>query len=291
MERYTDLHIHSVHSDGVHTPTALVEMAARKGLRAIALADHDTVAGIDEALSAGTRHNVEVIPAIELSVEFRGFRDIHLLGYCIDHRDAVFEEKLALFRARRDERGQAIVDRINTKLAQEGKEAISYREIQALATGALGRPHIARVLVARGLVRNVQEAFDRYVVPCNVPKRYFPMAEALAEIRRLRGVSVLAHPLTISDNRTVLKGLITEFAAMGLDGLEVFNNMCYADDMIFLESTASRLGLVMTGGSDFHGFEDDIEMGSGRGGLTVAYRLVEALWRRRAERAARPDSP
>jgi len=284
MERYADLHIHSLHSDGVLTPAALVAMAARKGLLAIALADHDTVAGIDEALSAGACLEVEVIPAIELSVEFRGLHDIHLLGYCIDHRDAAFAEKLALFRTRRDERGRAIVDRINEKLAREGNKGISYAEVAARAAGALGRPHIAQELVARGIVRDVQEGFEKYLVPCNVPKRYFLMADALAEIRRLRGVSVLAHPLTISDNRAVLKGLIAELAAMGLDGLEVYSNTCYADDMIFLESMAVRLGLVMTGGSDFHGFEDDVEMGSGRGGLTVAYRLVEALKRRRSDR-------
>lgn len=287
-ERYVDLHVHSLHSDGVHTPAALVEMAARKGLEAIALADHDSVAGLDEALAAGERQGVEVIPAIELSVEFRGYRDIHLLGYFIDYRDAAFQEQLALFRARRDERGRAIITRINAKLSQEGRGSISYEDVQALAAGALGRPHIAQVLVAHGIARDIQDAFDRYVVPCNVPKRYFPMTEALTEIRRLRGVSVLAHPTTVTDDRTALRALVTELAAMGLDGVEVFNNSCYSDDMIFLESLANRLGLVKTGGSDYHGIEDDIEMGSGRGALTVAYRWVEELKRRRGERELSP---
>lgn len=291
MARYTDLHVHSVHSDGVHTPAALVAMAAEKGLQAIALADHDSVAGIDEALAAGARLGVEVIPAIELSVEFRGHHDVHLLGYFIDHLDAAFQEKLALFRARRDERGRAIITRINARLNQEGKGEISYEEVQALAAGALGRPHIAQVLIARGFARNVQDAFDRYVVPCNVPKRYFPMAEALAEIRRLHGVSVLAHPLTVTDNRVALKGVVTELATMGLDGIEVFNNMCYKDDMIFLESLAFRLGLVKTGGSDFHGIEDDVEMGSGRGALAVAYHWVEELKLRRAQRNEQSANP
>ena len=289
-ERYVDLHVHSVHSDGVRTPAELVGMAANNGLRAIALADHDSVAGIDEALAAGERHGVEVIPAIELSVEFRGYHDIHLLGYFIDYRDAAFQEKLARFRARRDERGHAIIDRINARLSREGRAAIPYQEVLALAKGALGRPHIAQVMVTRGLARDVQEAFDRYVVPCNVPKLYFPMAEALAEIRRIDGVSVLAHPLTISDDRRVLKGLLTELAAIGLEGIEVFNNMCYNDDMIFLESLARSLGLLKTGGSDFHGFENDIEIGSGRGGLAVAYQWVEAMKKLLAERDERSPS-
>lgn len=283
-KRLVDLHLHSIHSDGVRTPAELVAMAAKNGLQAIALADHDSVAGIDEALAAGEQHGVEVIPAIELSVEFRRYHDIHLLGYFIDHRDAAFQEKLARFRARRDERGRAIIDRINARLSREGRGAISYQEVSALAKGALGRPHIAQVMVARGLARDVQEAFDRYVVPCNVPKLYFPMAEALAEIRRINGVSVLAHPTTISDNRQVLKGVLTELAAIGLEGIEVFNNMCYNDDMIFLESHAHSLGLLKSGGSDFHGFENDIEIGSGRGGLAVAYRWVEEMKKHIAER-------
>ncbi|HEY6873195.1 MAG TPA: PHP domain-containing protein [Geobacteraceae bacterium] len=287
-ERYVDLHVHSLHSDGVHTPAALVKMAARKGLQAIALADHDSVSGLDDALAAGERHGVEVIPAVELSVEFRGYRDVHLLGYFIDYRDAIFRERLALFRARRDERGRAIIARINEKLGLEGNGNISYEEVHALAAGALGRPHIAQVLIAHGIARDVQDAFDRYVVPCNVPKRYFAMADALAEIRRLRGLSVLAHPTTVTDDRTALRALVTELAAMGLDGVEVFNNSCYGDDMIFLESMANRLGLVKTGGSDYHGIEDDVEMGSGRGALTVAYRWVEELKKRRAEREAQP---
>lgn len=291
MEHYVDLHVHSLHSDGVHPPAALVAMAADKGLKAIALADHDSVAGLDEALAAGARHGVEVIPAIELSVEFRGYHDVHLLGYFIDHRDAAFQERLALFCARRDERGRAIVARVNERLAQEGKEGISYEEVHTLAAGALGRPHIARVLIAQGLARDFQDAFDRYVVPCNVPKRYFPIDEALAEIRRLHGVAVLAHPTTVTDNRTTLKALITELAALGLDGIEVFNNICSGDDMAFLEGLANRLGLVKTGGSDFHGIEDDIEMGRGRGALAVAYRSVEELKRRREQREEQPASP
>src|SRR6266545_1915214 len=210
MEPIVDLHIHSIHSDGVHSPAALVEMAAQEGLHTIALADHDSVEGIDDALEAGARCGVEVIPAIELSVEFRGYHDVHLLGYFIDHRDSSFRERLTLFRTRRDQRGRAIIIRINEKLAMEAKQPISYEEVEALVVGALGRPHIAQVLVARGLVRDVPEAFDRYVIPCNVPKVYFPMSEALAEIRRIKGISVLAHPTTVTDNRAMLKTLITE---------------------------------------------------------------------------------
>jgi predicted metal-dependent phosphoesterase TrpH len=292
-DQWVDLHIHSIHSDGLCTPAELVQMAARNGLRSIALADHDSLDGIDEALEAGARFGVEVIPAIELSVEFRGHQDIHLLGYYVDYRDDEFREKLARFRTRRDERGRAIVDRINTRLAGEGKETIHYEEVAALASGALGRPHIARVLVARKLARDVQDAFDRYVVPCNVPKVYFPMTEALTEIRRTGGVSVLAHPATITSNRTLLKNLLGDLAAGGLEGLEICNRNCSSDDMYFLDRLAGSLGLLKTGGSDFHGFEGESEPGSGQSMVRFPYQWVEAMsmFRGTRDRASASGGP
>ncbi len=277
MKQYVDLHIHSRYSDGVHSPATLVAMAAAKGLKAIAIADHDSVSGIDEAIAAGTDCGVEVIPAVELSVEYKSYRDIHLLGYCINHRDAQLAEKLAAFRTRRDNRGRAIVDRINARLATERLGSISYDEVATLAAGAMGRPHIARILIQHGYALDSEDAFSRYLLPCDVPKQYFPLAEALAEIRRIGGVAVLAHPTTITEDRPMLGALIREMAELGLDGLEVFNNMCYKDDMIYFESLAAAMGLTLTGGSDFHGFESDVEIGIGRGGLAVAYRWVNAL--------------
>jgi predicted metal-dependent phosphoesterase TrpH len=141
----------------------------------------------------------------------------------------------------------------------------------------VGRPHIAQVLIGKGFARDMQDAFTRFLGPCNVPKQYIPMTEALAEVKRIKGVAVLAHPPSISPDRPTLRSVITELAAMGLDGIEVFNNMCYNDDMMFFENLSVRLGLAITGGSDYHGFEDDLEMGLGRGGLAVAYHRVQVL--------------
>jgi predicted metal-dependent phosphoesterase TrpH len=277
MKNFLDLHLHSRYSDGTHSPAELVRMAADRGLKAIALADHDSVDGIDEALAAGARYGVEVIPAVELSVAFRGHRDVHLLGYLIEHRDPAFAAMLEQFRKRREERGRAITERVNARLSHEHKGSIDHEEVLAMAGGAVGRPHIARVLISKGFARDMQDAFTRYLGPCNVPKLYMPITDALAEVKRIKGVAVLAHPSSISPDRPTLRGVIEELASLGLDGIEVYNNMCYDDDMIFFEKMATRLGLAMTGGSDFHGFEDDVEMGLGRGGLAVAYRCVEAL--------------
>ncbi len=277
MKRFMDLHIHTVHSDGTRTPTQIVTLAAEKGLTAIAIADHDSVSGINEALAAGCRHGVEIIPAVELSIGYRHFRDVHLLGYFINHEDAQFAGRLAEFRRARDLRAKAIVDKINDKLAGERKSPISFDDVIDSAHGAVSRLHIARVLVDKGLARHVQDSFTRYLHPCDIPKRCFPLDEATAEIRRLGGVSVLAHPQSISQDRTILATLVKELAQLGLDGLEVYNNYCYKDDMMFLEHLCRELGLVLTGGSDFHGYENDVELGTGRGGLAVAYHLLDPL--------------
>jgi predicted metal-dependent phosphoesterase TrpH len=277
MKKYADLHIHTIHSDGCYSPSQIVSLAAEKGLKAIAIADHDSVSGIDEALEMGNQLGVEVVPAVELSIGFRDFHDIHMLGYYIDHRDKFFAAKLAELRRARDLRGKAIVEKINLKLASERKAGISYDELIDTAQESLGRLHIARLLVERGQARHVQDAFNRYLQPCDVPKRYFPLQEALDEIARIGGVSVLAHPQSISEDRRVLDSLIRQMKQMGLDGLEVFNNFCYKDDMIFLESLCQELNLAKTGGSDFHGYEDDVQIGIGRGALAVAYHLLEPL--------------
>ncbi|ABB32204.1 PHP domain protein [Geobacter metallireducens RCH3] len=272
-----DLHVHSNYSDGIHPPADLVKMAAERGLVAIAIADHDTVDGIDEALIAGARLGVEVVPAVELSAEHGRYRDMHILGYHLDHRDPRLVDMLAEFRINREIRGRAIVDKINQRLADGRKPLLSYDEVLNLAEGAVGRPHIGRMLIERGYARNMEDAFRRYLIPCNVPKRYIPAGDAITEIRRAGGVAVLAHPITVSDDRQVLRGIVSELVALGLDGIEVFNNMCYKDDMLFLEFLCRESGLLMTGGSDFHGFEDDVEIGSGRGGLAVSHRLAEAV--------------
>lgn len=277
MKQYIDLHVHSCYSDGVHRPADIVAMAAGKGLKAIAIADHDSVDGVDEAIEAGVKSGVEVVPAVEFSIAYKRYRDIHLLGYLIDYRDAELGRKLAEFRRRRDDRARAIIDRINARLAWESKATITYDDIRAIARDCISRLHIAETLVRNGVVGTVQDAFNRYLIPYDVPKQYFPMDEALDEIRRLNGVSVLAHPPSISSDRKVMKNLIQEWKKMGLDGIEVFNNLCFKDDMIFYEGLAMEYGMLMTGGSDFHGFEDDVEMGIGRGGLSVAYKLLHIM--------------
>ena len=284
MNNLVDLHMHSTYSDGVRTPSELVAMACKLGLKAIALADHDAVDGIDEALTAGTACGLEVLPALEFSVTFGSFSDVHILGYLLDHRDPGLGETLKEFRAKRETRSEAIVDKINEKLHIEGKDAISSAEAAALAGGALGRPHIAQVLMSKGYARGMQDAFNRYLVPCDVPKRYFPVDEALATIRRLGGVAVLAHPTSVATERATLAEIIDALCDMGLEGVEAYNNICGDQESAFLRDYAEKKGMVWTGGSDYHGIEEGISMGTGRGNMAVPYRCVEQLRRLIRER-------
>jgi len=279
MKNLVDLHIHSTFSDGVRTPTELVDMACNLGLRAIAIADHDAVEGIDEALAAGAARGLEVLPALEFSVAFASYSDVHLLGYLLDHRDPGLIATLGDFRDKRETRSEAIVEKINEKLKFEGRGPISSAEAAALAGGAIGRPHIAQVLLSKGYVSGMQDAFVRYLVPCDVPKRYFPVAEALETIRRLGGVAVLAHPTSITNERGLLVEVIDELCDLGLDGLEAYNNICNEQESAFLRRHAEQKGLVWTGGSDYHGIEEGITMGSGRGSMAVPYSCVEELKR------------
>lgn len=280
MNQLVDLHMHSTYSDGVHTPAQLVETAAKLRLKAIALADHDTVDGVAEAIAKGDELGVEVLPAVEFSVEFGQYHDVHLLGYLLDFRDPGLQQTLQLFRDRRERRGEAIVERINEKLKQEGRSPISADEAALLAGGAMGRPHIAQVLMRQGYVADMQDAFVRYLIPCDVPKQYFPMDEAIDTVQRLGGVAILAHPVSVSKERTVLEELLDSLVPLGLDGLEAFNNICSEPESAFLMSAALKRGMIWTGGSDFHGIEEGICMGTGRGTMAIPYHCVEELKRR-----------
>lgn len=291
MEKLVDLHLHSHCSDGLYAPAEVIRRAAEAGLGAAALADHDNVDGVDEAMQAGKVLGIEVLSAVELSVIWESFQDIHLLGYGIDHHHPGLRSALREFRAFRAGRNECIVERINQKLAAEGRAPIAFAEVQAHAEGSLGRPHIAKVLIERGYVRNHDEAFVRYLVPCNVPKRYFPIDEAIDLIHQAGGITSLAHPPYITEDRRQLKQLFDAFAAMGLDGIEAYSNRCTNADIDWYISEARRRDLIVTGGSDYHGVEGaDIVIGGGRGNLRIPYRCVEDIRLAIAKRAGKEQS-
>jgi len=276
-----DMHIHSTSSDGIFKPSELVKMAADLQISVISIADHDSVAGIDEAIAAAGNLGVTVIPGVELSVEYGKYHDVHILGYWINHADPAFLTLLELFQERRESRGLQVIDKINLKLATEGKASIKSSEVMALAEGALGRPHIARILIEKGYAANMQDAFTHYLQPCNVPKEYLPFDKAVNEIRRIGGVPILAHPQSLTRNREELVKIISDMSAKGLGGIEAQNTMGIEGDDYFLRNLAESLGLAVTGGSDFHGTEEGLCMGKGRGNLHVTDTILATLEQKR----------
>jgi len=283
---FIDLHLHSTCSDGLLTPKQLVDAACQAKLSTIALCDHDTVNGVAALQKAAITAGINVIPGVELSVAFHKHEDIHLLGYGIDTGNRELLGQLDAFAARRANRNREIIAVINIKLSQEGKAPLEVLEVESLADGVIGRPHIGRALLARGYVRDMQHAFDQYLVPCNVPKFYWPMAEALSAIRRAGGVAVLAHPTTISLDHHLLSELISELQTLGLDGLEVYNTLASEADMLFLQGLTRRLNLLVTAGSDFHGIAPDERIGKGRGGIRFSDALLPPLMALAAQRTA-----
>lgn len=241
-----DLHVHSSASDGLLSPTALVAEAAQAGVRTLALTDHDTVAGIEEALAAGARFGVEVIPGIEMTAFCAGV-ELHILGLFVDHRHHALKEFLNGARRARVERMEQMIARLRGLGVEIGLE-----EVRAKAAGgSLGRPHLARALVDRGVVGSVGEAFDAYLAAgraAYVERPDVKSAQAIGVIRAAGGVPVLAHP-----TRYGRDDLIPQLVREGLRGLEA----CHADHDPGAVAHYLRLagdhGLAVSGGSDFHG--------------------------------------
>jgi len=272
MPSTVDLHLHTLCSDGEFPPEEVVRQAASKGLRTIAIADHDTMAGIPQAMRSARALSLRLIPAVEISCELAE-GEVHLLGYFVDcDRDTPLSRMLARFRASRAERARAMLE----KLARLGMP-LTWGEVEAFAGGeSVGRPHVAQALVARGYVQSVAEAFERYLFrggPAYVPRFKLAPEEAIALIHDSGGVAVLAHPLDIVD-------VIGWLAGEGLDGLEAYYPGYTPDVSAQIVAIAQRAGLIVTGGSDYHGprVSPGIEIGS----VDVPEAVVQALDERRS---------
>jgi len=275
-----DLHSHTTYSDGSQSPEALVRLAKANGVRVLAITDHDHTGGIDEALAMGVNAGVEVIPGIELSASHAEFEDIHILAYYFAWHAPQLLARLEAFRMARETRAERILERINAKLGAEGRQPIAYEDVKARVKGAFGRPHIATQLVERGYVPDMNAAFRDYLIPCNVPKYYMPAAEALALIHQARGLSSVAHPKFITPERPRLRRVLTELSALGLDGIEAYHSDHHADERLYCIRLANQLGLMITGGSDYHGFNPQgmhHDSGSKLGSVQLPYGMAVRL--------------
>ena len=277
-KKYVDLHLHSTCSDGYYSPEEIVALAQESGLCAIALTDHDNIDGISRAKAAGAAVGIEVISGVELSSQWFQFTDMHLLGYGFDYQDPYVIRALEEFQEFRTERNRRIVAKINQKLKSEKRQPIDSATVRKMAGGTIGRPHIARALRQAGYVDSNDAAFERYLVPCNVPKRYFPADEAIKLIHGSGGIAVLAHPPYVTRDHSQLENLVIELVKLGLDGIEAYNNGSSLEDTDWLIKLARRHQLVVSGGSDFHGDSGSvISVGKGVRGIQVPYRCVEEI--------------
>jgi len=277
-EPRVDLHMHSRFSDGVHAPAALVEMARSKGISAIALSDHDSLDGFAELETAARTAGVEVMTGVELSCEYGG-RDLHVLGYGIDAGSARLQGLLHEFRQARERRGVSIVE----KLAEQGVH-IDIRKVLAKAGGgALGRPHIAEALLEAGHVTDYAQAFAKYIgegCPAYVDKYKMNPADAVANVHAAGGLAFVAHPGYYLEDY----GAFLELLDRGFDGIEVFHPYHIPPVTTRLLALARDRGLLISGGSDFHGFAGRDNLGEPPVAYAVFERIKEALAERKKAR-------
>jgi len=244
-----DLHLHSTASDGVLTPKELVKKAAELGINAIALTDHDSVDGVALAMQEGEKQGVEVIPAVELSSDLNG-QDIHFLGYFIDYQDSEFGRQLADLRELRAERAAKMVDRLRSEDVDIPLEEV----LEVAGDGAVGRSHVAKVMVKKGYIDSIEEAFEKYLgrhAPCYVEKYFYTPKDVIRTIRAIDGIAVLAHP-ALSD----VDEFIPEFIGFGIQGIEVLHSQQTTEQSEHYIQLAKKYDLLPTGGSDFHGLQN-----------------------------------
>jgi len=261
-----DLHVHTTASDGTCLPADAVELAARQGLTAIAVTDHDTVLGYNEARAAGERLGIEVIPGIEISTKYD--RAAHILGYYIDPESKSLEPVLNWIVEDRDKRNRKMAE----MMAADGLP-VSYEMMHERYGAVIGRPHFAEMLVELGLAGSVQDAFDRFVEKGQKyyqPRTILPIDQAVEIVVNAGGVPVLAHPFQYRMDDALLRELIEHCMGFGLRGIEC-RYTGYDEEMVaYLEALAREYGLIRTGGSDFHGTnKPHIALGRGLGKLSV----------------------
>ncbi len=265
-----DLHIHSTASDGRHSPQEIVRKAAGLGLEVIALADHDSVDGIAPALEEARKLNrLQFIPAVEVSTDVPS-GEVHILGYFIDYTSEELAAALERFRYSREGRAQGMV----AKLAELGVH-INWERVREIAgDGAIGRPHIAQAMLEKGHIGSIKEAFDRYIArdgPAYVERDKMTPEEAVRLILRNRGLPVMAHPSTAPEP----EAMIVELKAAGMVGIEAYYNNYLNEEIGNLVALAENHGLIITGGSDYHGLDESNE--TLMGGVEVPMEAVNRL--------------
>ncbi len=274
QEGLVDLHVHTTASDGTMSPKQLVKYAKQKGISALGITDHDTIAGIEEAGDAGKLLGVEVIPGIEISVDYKG--EMHILGYYVKETPK-FNKKLEEFKGKRNARNLRIIE----KLRELGM-AISWKEVSEAAGGeTVGRPHIAVVLVNKGYTNSIKSTFEKYIgkgKKAYVERDKVEPKEGIELILEAGGIPVLAHPKYLNLGENQLNDLLEKLKDYGLLGIEAYYSMNTKYETGLYLRLAIKHGLITTGGTDFHGEnKPEIDIGVGRGNMKLGYKMVQEL--------------
>lgn len=278
-----DLHLHTNKSDGRLSPTELVRLAHKGGVRRMALTDHDTTAGVEEAMAEGKALGVEVIPGVELGTDSRS-GDLHMLGLFLEYRDQAFQETMARFREGRIAR----VHKIVSNLAEVGVNISVDRVFEIAGEASVGRPHVAQALLEAGYVKAMPEAFEKWLAyggPGDVPRDKLSPEEAIGLIHAVGGLAVVAHPYEVRGTRgTSVLDQLPGLAAAGLDGVETYYQGYGPDRVGELTALCGKLGILPTGGSDFHGFPlaGHEEVVNYPGSVEIPPSVLDALEERRA---------
>lgn len=278
--RFVDLHTHTTASDGTDSPSELIRKAAALKLAAVAVTDHDTLSGLDEAEAAGKELGVEVIRGCELGVQGK-YGEIHLLGLWLPRRSASLEAELARLRLHREERNRGMLERLRALGVD-----IPYEEVLAEAKGeSVGRPHIARVLLKRGVVGSFAQAFELYLGyygAAYVPRRLPTPEEGVRLMAESGALVSFAHPMLIRCPPAWFDEIVPRLKEAGLGAIEAYHSEHSSRDERFCVELAARYGLGLSGGSDYHGTaKPGVRLGRGKGSLRVTEALLEALKSRR----------
>ena len=267
-----DLHVHSTASDGKLTPEELVDYSIEKGLAGFALTDHDTTDGIAAAQRAAKRKGIEFIPGVEISSIWEPGQ-LHVLGYFIQPENPVLRNALSMMQKARNERNPQMI-----KLLNELGFMITLDDVKSMTSGSvIGRPHIAHALLKAGYIQDYREAFEKYIspgMPAYIPKERMEPAEAVRIIKSAGGIPVIAHPKFWGYNGIELEKKIEELKEIGFEGIEAIYSDHTEEEIEYFTCLGKKLGLIITGGSDFHFFS---EKGPDLGCVNVPYECLTIL--------------